>query len=170
MNLTGRFDQSRQSFSAFWTMRDARERAMLAAGTLVVTFGLVYALLIDPALTGRTQLNKSLPVLRQQVAQMQALSKEAAALSGKSVSPSIVMAKENIEAALFRNGLKPQSVMVTGDFAKVQLNAASFAGTMNWLDDMQKTALISVVDANIVALDQPGMVNATFTLHQQRNE
>jgi len=166
MNLTGLLNQSRQSFSEFWAVRDARERAMLAVAALVVTVGLAYALLIDPALSGRDQLNKNLPVLRQQVAQMQALSKEAATLSGKSASPLIAMSKDNIEAALARNGLKPQSVMLTGDFAKVQLSAVSFAGTLNWLDDMQKTALLSVVDANIVVLAQPDMVNATFTLRQ----
>jgi general secretion pathway protein M len=170
MNLTALLNQSRQSFSEFWAVRDARERAMLAVAALVVTFGLAYALLIDPALAGRDRLNKNLPVLRQQVAQMQALSKEAAALSGKSAAPLIAMSKENIEAALARNGLKPQSVMLTGDFAKVQLAAVSFAGTLNWLDDMQKTALLSVVDANIVVLAQPDMVNATFTLRQPRNE
>lgn len=175
MNVTGQLGQSRQSFSEFWAVRDARERAMLAVAALVVTLGLAYTLLIDPALAGRDQLNKNLPELRQQVAQLQALSKEAAALSGKSASPLagksaaplIAMSKENIEAALARNGLKPQSVMLTGDFAKVQLAAVSFAGTLNWLDDMQKTALLSVVDANIVALAQPDMVNATFTLRQQ---
>jgi len=170
MNLTGLLNQSRQSFSEFWAVRDTRERAMLAVAALVVTFGLAYALLIDPALSGRDQLNKNLPVLRQQVAQMQALSKETAALSGKSASPLIAMSKENIEAALARNGLKPQSVMLTGDFAKVQLSAVSFAGTLNWLDDMQKTALLSVVDANIVVLAQPDMVNATFTLRQPSHE
>lgn len=178
MNLAGLLNQFRQSFSEFWTVRDARERAMLAVAALVVTLGLTYVLLIDPALAGRDRLNKNLPVLRQQVAQMQALAKEAAALSGKSASalagksaaPLITMSKENIEAALARNDLKPQNVMLTGDFAKVQLTAASFAGTLNWLDDMQKTALLSVVDANIVALAQADMVNATFTLRQQRND
>ena len=178
MNLTGLLGQPRQSFSEFWAVRDARERAMLAVAGLVVTFGLAYALLIDPALAGRDQLNKNLPELRQQVAQLQALSKEAAALfgksasslAGKSASPLIAMSKENIEAALARNGLKPQSVILTGDFAKVQLAAVSFAGTLNWLDDMQKTALLSVVDANIVVLAQPDMVNATFMLRQPRNE
>jgi general secretion pathway protein M len=170
MTLTGLLDQSRQSFSAFWAMRDARERAMLAAAALAVTLGLVYALLIDPALSGRDRLNKNLPVLRQQAAQLQTLSKEAAAISGKSAPPSIPMSKENIEAVLVRNGLKPQSVVLSGDFAKVQLAAVSFAGTLNWLDDMQKTSLLSVVDANIAVLDKPDMVNATFTLRQQRNE
>jgi general secretion pathway protein M len=170
MNLTALINQSKHSFTAFWTVRDARERAMLAVTALLVTFGLVYALLIDPALSGRDRLNKNLPVLRQQVAQIQALAKEAAALSGKSATPLIAMSKENIEAALARNGLKPQSVMLTGNYAKVQLNAASFAGTLNWLNDMQKNATLSVVDANIVALDKPDMVNATYTLRQPKNE
>jgi general secretion pathway protein M len=170
MNLTGLLDQSTQSFSAFWVARDIRERAMLAAAALVVTFGLTYALLIDPALAGRDRLNKNLPVLRQQAAQMQALSKEAAVFSGKSAAPLLAMSREYLETALARNALKPQSVMLTGDFAKVQLSSASFTATLNWLDDMQKAAQISVVEANIVALAQPDLVNATFTLRQQRNE
>jgi type II secretory pathway component PulM len=41
---------------------------------------------------------------------------------------------------------------------------------MNWLVEMQKTALLSVVDANIVALAQPDMVNATFTLRLPLHE
>jgi general secretion pathway protein M len=170
MNLTGLLDRSRLSFAEFWAARDARERAMLAVAALVVTLGLVYALLIDPALSGRDRLNKNLPLLRQQVARMQALSRVATALSGKTAAPSIAMSRENIEAALARNGLKPQSVILTGDYAKVQLSAASFAGTLNWLNEMQKTALISVVDASIVAQAQPDMVNAVFTLRQPGNE
>jgi general secretion pathway protein M len=165
MNLTGLLGQSSLSFSEFWVARNARERAMIAVAALVVAFALFYALLIDPALSGRERLNKNLPVQRQQVAQMQALSKEAAALLGKSASPQIPLSKENIEAALARNGLKPQNVMLTGDYAKVQLAAVSFSGMLNWLDDMQRTALLSVSDADIVALDRPDMVDATITLH-----
>ena len=174
MNLTGLLNRSKQSFSEFWAVRDARERAMLSAAAAVVLLGLIYALLIAPALTGREQLHKNLPELRQQVAQLQALSKEAAALSGKPAAPPIAMAmaisKENIEAALARNGLKPQSVMLTGDFAKVQLAAVSFAGTLEWLDEMQKTARLAVVEASIVALAQPDRVDATLTLRQPGNE
>lgn len=169
MSQSGMPGQFRQTFPEFWAMRDARERAMLALAALVAISGLAYAALIDPALTGRDQLHKNLPVLRQQAAQLQALSKEAAALSEKPALPLMVMSRENIEATLARNGLKPQSVVLTGGFVKVQLAAASFSGTLNWLDEMQKTALLSVADANIAALAQPGMVNATFTLRQNRN-
>ena len=94
---------------------------MLMVAALVVSLGLYYALLIDPALTGRQRLNRNLPVLRQQVAQMQAMAKEATSLSGKSSTPQIPFSKENIEAALARNGLKAQNVMLTGDFAKPEL-------------------------------------------------
>ena len=166
MNLASMLNQSRQSLAEFWMARAARERAMLAVAAVAVVFGLFYALLIDPALTGREQLNKNLPELRQQVAQLQVLSKEAVALSGKSASPVTAISEESIKAALARKGLKPQSVLLTGDLAKVQLAAVSFAGTLEWLDDMQKTARLSVVDANIVALAQPDMVNATFMLRQ----
>lgn len=175
MSLTSLLEQSRQSFSEFWMARNARERAMLAMAALVVAFSLAYILLIAPALFGREQLNKNLPKLRQQVAWMQALSKEAAALSAKaglsasaSSAAPLAISREVIDATLARNGLKAQNVMLTGDFVKIQFASVSFSGTLHSLDDMQKNALLFVVDANIVALAQPDMINATFTLHQQR--
>ena len=177
MSLTSLLDQSRQSFSEFWMTRNARERAILAGAALVVTFSLAYLLLIAPALAGREQLNKNLPKLRQQVAWMQALSKEATTISqkaglsarGSSGAP-LAISRAAIDATLARNGLKAQNVMLTGDFVKIQFASVSFSGTLQWLDDMQKNAFLFVVDANIVALAQADMVNGTFTLHQQRND
>lgn len=166
MNLLNLLHHSRQSISEFWRMRNARERAMLSVASTAAALGLFYTLLIDPALTDRNQLQKTLPELRQQVAQLQALSKEAAALSGKSAPPVTMMSEESIKTALARKGLNQQSVMLTGNLAKVQLASVSFAGTLEWLDNMQKTAGISVVEANIVALPQPDRVNATLTLRQ----
>lgn len=159
-----------QSLAEFWAARDTRERALFAVAAATAAFGAIYALLLDPALAGRSQLSKSLPVLRQQAAQMQALSKEAAALSGKAAPQTAAITREGIEAALARHGLKPKSVALDGDIARVQLAAASFSGTLNWLDDMQKTARLAVVDANIVALAQPGMIDAALTLRQRGNE
>lgn len=170
MKLNNLLNQSRQSFSEFWAARDAREHAMLATATVVASLGLIYVLLIAPALTGREQLGKNMLVLRQQAAQLQALSKEAAAISASSAPAMTAMSRENIEAALARKSLKPQSVALTGNLAKVQLAAVSFAATLGWLDDMQKTAGLSVVDANIVALAQADTVDVTLTLRQQRNE
>jgi len=166
MNLADLLSRYRLTFTEFWSARNARERTMLAVAALVVTFGLAYAVLIGPALSGREQLNKNLPVLRQQVAQMRALSNQAALLALKPAVPPVAMSRESVEAALARNGLKAQNVLLNGDFAKVQLSSVSFANLLYWLDDMQKTSRLSVTDANIVALAQPDTVNATITLRQ----
>lgn len=170
MSLNSLLIQSRQTFAEFWSARNARERVLLAAGATVAALGLIFATMIDPALTGRKRLNNDLPVLRQQVAQLQALSKEASALSGKTAPSMAAITRESIEAALARKGLKPQSVTLTGNQAKVQLTAASFTAMLGWLDEMQRTARLSVVDANIVALAQTDTVDATLTLQQQRGE
>lgn len=157
----------RQSVAAFWGERNKREQNMLMAAIVVIVLGLLYVLLIDPALSGRESLQKQLPALRQQAAQVQALSKEAAALGSKAVAPSTPMTRESIESSLSRRGLKPQSVTLTGDQARVQLSGASFADTVQWLDEMNKSARVSVVEATVNAQEQAGMVNATLTLRQQ---
>jgi len=157
-------------FGQFWAARDRRTRALLAAATAALALGLFYALLIAPALTGRDRLHKNLPELRQQVAQLQVLAREAAAFSGKSAPPLAALSEESIRNTLAGKGLKPQSVILAGDVAKVQLASASFAGTLEWLEEMQKTAGLLVVDAKIAALAQPDLVNAVLTLRQQRNE
>lgn len=170
MNFAGMVDQYRLSFSKFWAARDARERTMLSSAAATVMAVLIYSLLIYPALSGRERLNKNLPELRQQVAQLQALAKEAASFSGKPAVPAVAISRESIEAALSRNGLKPQSVILTGNFAKIQLSSVSFAGMLNWLGNIQNDSMLSVVDANIIVLPQADTVNATLTLRQQRNE
>ena len=170
MNLTSTLQLFKHSFLEFWTMRDARERALLTVAAAVIVLGLTYALLFAPALASREQLNKNLPLLRQQAAQLQALAKEAALLSAKPTTPSAVLSKESMTAALTRNNLKPQNLMLSGDQAEVQLSAASFAAILTWLDEMQKTARLAVIEANFVTLDQPDTVNAKLILRQPRSE
>lgn len=163
----------KQSLSAFWSERNKREQNMLAAAAVVIVLGLLYVLFIDPALSGRADLEKKLPQLRQQAAEVQALSKEAAALGGKtsaSTAPPPAMTRESIETSLSRKGLKAQNVSVSGELAKLQLNGVPFSATAEWLAEVQKTARMSVVEAVVEAQQQPDMVNANLTLRQQRGE
>lgn len=170
MNLSNLLNQSKQSFSEFWSVRDTRERSMLATAAVVMTLSLIYALLVSPALTGREQLRKKLPLLREQVVQLQALSKEVVSYAEQSPPTVMTMSKDNIEIALSRKGLKPKSVALTGDFAQIQLTEVSFSSTLDWLKEMQKTALVSVVETNIIALTQADKVDAKITLQQHRNQ
>lgn len=162
----------RQALADFWGARNERERKQLLLAAIVVVFGLTYMLLLEPAYLGGKQLQKSLPTLRQQAAEVQAMSLQASALAREVPPPPPPMSRESIEAALARAGLKPQNVAIAGtDLAKVQLSSVSFASMIAWLDDMQKSAKVSVADANITAQGQtPDTVNASLTLRQQKSE
>jgi len=170
MNQENLLARNRQSLSGFWMARNARERKMLLAAGGVISIALLYSLFIDPALSGRIKLNKDLPALRLQVAQVRDLSKEAAALAGNPPVAIPALTRESIEAALARKGLKPQSLTVSGDTVQIKLASASFANTLGWLDEMQKTARLSVVNAHVTALSQPDMADVALTLRQQRND
>ncbi len=163
-------NQLKQNLAEFWSARDVRERKMLILAAIVVALVLIYAALIAPALTGREHLHKKLPVLREQVVQMQALSKEVASYGEQTLPVVAPLSKHAVESALIRHGLKAQSLAVTGDFAQIQLNDVSFLSTLNWLHDLQKTTRVTVSEANITALAQPDKADAKITLQQRRNQ
>ncbi|HJV50521.1 MAG TPA: type II secretion system protein GspM [Noviherbaspirillum sp.] len=160
----------KQSFATFWGERNKREQNLLAAAAAVIVLGLIYVLLIDPALSGRKDMERKLPALREQAAEVQALSREVGALGSKAAAPVPALTRESLESSLAGRGLKPQSVVMTGDLAKVQLNGAAFSSLVGWLADMQKGERLAVVDANIEAQAKTDIVNATLTLRQQRAE
>ncbi len=154
----------------FWTERDPRERRMLSVGAAVVAAALVYLVGFAPALQGTARLQKALPELRQQAASLQALAREAQALGAGSGAGATLSTQESIEAGLARKGLKAQSVVVTGDLVRLQMNNVSFAGILDWLDETQKAARLSVAESSFTALAQTDMVNATLSLRQPKTE
>lgn len=159
-------EQFSQNASAFWAERNARERQQISLAIVVAACALVYMLFVAPALSGRAKLEKSLPDLRLQAAELQNLAKQATSLSAITATPAAPLTKETIDASLASKGLKAQSVAATSDLVKVQLSEVSFSGLVDWLDEMQKNLRITVVDANITAQAQSDIVNATLTLRQ----
>ncbi|MBS1186978.1 MAG: type secretion system protein [Burkholderiaceae bacterium] len=163
------WQQFRQRCSAYWMARAPRERLMLSVAVAVVIIGLLYALLVDSALSGREKMEKRLPQLRQQAALMQGLAREAAALSAKPATPSAAVSKQGIEASLAGRALRVQSVAIADGVVRLRLPSVTFAGLTGWLDEAQKSMRLTVVEATVVALEQPGMVDATLTLRQPKD-
>lgn len=160
----------KNSASAFWNERDPRERNMLLAAAAVILLAVIYLLFISPALDGRAQLEKNLPQLRQQAAELQMLARQAgAAGAGAAPATAAPLTKEAVDASLARLGLKPQSTLVSGELVKVQLSGASFAGIVNWMQEMQKTARLAATEATVEGQAALDMVNATLTLRQAAN-
>jgi general secretion pathway protein M len=150
----------------FWDARSEQERKLLSLGGAFAALALVWATLIAPAFEGRAQLQKSLPELRQQAAQLQALAAEAATLSGQTPPQVGAMSSASLTSSLTARSLAAQSVGMTGEYAKLELRGVPFGALVQWLAVLQQESRISVEDASIVAQATPGMVDATLTLHQ----
>jgi general secretion pathway protein M len=170
MSSPNLLSQLNLTFEGFWSARDARERNMLNIAAVVIALSLIYALMISPALSGREQLRKKLPVMREQVLQMQTLSKELVNYGEQTPPVLETLSKSTIETALARNGLKAKNITVAGDFVQVQLDDVAFSSTLNWLRDLQKTARATVTESTFTALTQPDRVDAKITLQQHRNQ
>ncbi len=162
--------QMRDAVAGFWSEREVRERKILAIGAAAVGLALIYLVGIAPAFTGTSRLQKELPELRQQALSLQALSQQALALGSNAQAPAVMSTRESVEAALARKGLKAQSVVVTGDLVRLQLNNVSFAAMLEWLDEMQKSARLSVIESSFTAQAQTDIVNATLSLRQPKTD
>ncbi|MDB5962049.1 MAG: ral secretion pathway protein GspM, partial [Massilia sp.] len=71
------FRKMQSQLAVGWIARTEQERKFLVIGAGVVVGALVYLLFISPAVTGRAQLEKSLPQLRQDAAQLRSMALEA---------------------------------------------------------------------------------------------
>lgn len=161
-----------QTARAFWNERNARERGMLAAAIGVVVLGLAWVLLIDPALSGREQLSRTLPTLRQQAAEVRAITREAGSAAKRNAGPVAPVTRENLQASLSRRGLKAEEVSVTNGTARVRFQNASFAGLVDWLSEQHRSARLAVAEAKVergAEEGSPDSVNAAFTLRQERD-
>jgi general secretion pathway protein M len=160
----------REAASQFWQVRDMRERRLLTLGAAAIVLALVYLSAIDPALSGRESLKKTLPPLRQQAAQMQAMANQVEAASEQEAPQVESLTRESLEASLTRAGLKAQNVNVGDRLMTLQFANVPFSNLLRWLEEAQRASLLTVLESNILALNQADMVNATLILRQQKDE
>lgn len=166
MSAASMIGQLKERLGVYWLARTEQERKYLAAGAAVVLLALVYALFIDPAVSGRAQLQKDLPQLRQQAAQLQAMALEAGELARQPAPQVVPMTREILAASLASRSIVPQTLTMTGEYAKLQLNGVSFANLVAWLDAERREHRILVQDATISAQSPAGQVDAALTLRQ----
>jgi general secretion pathway protein M len=166
MSFATTLAQYRERASALWLARTEQERRFLAVGGGVVLLAVLYLLLIEPAVTGRAQLLRSVPQMRVQAAELQAMAQEANNLAHAPAIQVTPLTRDAVSASLTGRGLNPQSLSVTPEYIKLQLNNASFASLTAWLDEQRRGNRVLVQDAVVTALPAAGQVDATLTLHQ----
>ena len=166
MSVVGKLSGLRERVGSYWIARTAQERKFLLVGGGIVVLTLLYLVLLEPALTGREQLRRSLPEMRQQAAQLDALAAEAKAVAAQPAPAVVPVTREALAASMTASGLNPASLSVSGEYTKVQLNGVSFANLMAWLDAQRRDSRLLVQDAQFTAKDALGQVDATLTLRQ----
>jgi len=166
MKLGTTFGGARERATAYWIARTEQERRYLAAGFGAVLMALVYMGLIEPAVEGRAQLQRSLPALRQQAAQLASMADQARALAGQPPVPVTPMTRETLMASLTARGITPASLTLTGEFARLQVTGVSFANLVAWLDAQRRENRIAVQEGTFSAQDPAGQVDANLTLRQ----
>jgi general secretion pathway protein M len=166
MSLATNIAQYRERVKALWLARTEQERRFLSVGGAVVLLALLYLILVAPAAEGRAQLRRSLPQLRQQAAELQAMAQEAARLAAAPSTQATPLTREAVNTGLSSRSLTPQSLSMTGEYIKLQLNNVSFANLVTWLDEQRRANRVLVQDAVVTALPAAGQVDATLTLRQ----
>ncbi|MFP5390411.1 MAG: type II secretion system protein GspM [Gammaproteobacteria bacterium] len=166
MTPAQRYGQLKEQLALYWLARTEQERKYLTVGGAVAIVALVYGVFIDPALTGRAKLQRDLPQLRQQAAQLQSLAAEAAELNRQPVAQVTPMTRESLTASLATRSIVPGSLTVAGESAKLQLSNVSFANLYAWLDAQRRENRIAVDEGTVTALPAAGQVDASLTLRQ----
>jgi general secretion pathway protein M len=149
----------------FWVARNERERRILLAGSAVLLLLLVWLLLIEPALAGRSNWQERLPALRAERAQMQALARQVSA------APPPARAQQPwdrpaLERSLADAGLRPQSLNVGDVLVRANFNDVSFSALTGWLQQSQRNAQLAVSEANVSARERVDRVDATLALRR----
>ena len=166
MSLGNAVGGARERATAYWIARTEQERRYLAAGFAVVALALAYLGLIEPAVEGRAQLQRSLPALRLQAAELESMAGQARALAGQPPVAVTPMTRETLLASLTARGITPGSLTLTGEFARLQVTGVSFANLVAWLDAQRRESRIAVQEGTFSAQDPVGQVDANLTLRQ----
>jgi general secretion pathway protein M len=156
----------------FWAERAPRERSIIAAAGAVMVLVVGYLVLIEPAWTGITRLERTLPQLRANAAELESLLSEVRALRSRAGVASIsgAEARGAIDTSLARSGVKAARVvpLADGDM-QLTFSDVSFGHWAPWLAGIERELGARATAVNITGRDAtPGNVDVELALRLAR--
>jgi general secretion pathway protein M len=156
-----------------WRALAPRERSLVSIAVAIVLLAIGYAVLFEPAWTGRRVLATEIPALRSQVAQMAALVDEAKQLRGAPQSADAPQAtraalESSIGAAGLATGLT--KLELSGELFDLRFSAVPHVVWLEWLDTTARETRHRVVDVAVQREAAPGMVSAKVVLEFPRRD
>jgi general secretion pathway protein M len=161
-----------EALKQFWIERAPRERTILGLGAGMVLIAVLYLVLIEPAWTGISRLERSLPQQRSLAAELDALLGEVRGLKSQpqvaTVSPSEV--RGAIETSLARAGMKAARIVPLSD-GDIQLTFANvpYGTWAAWLAGIERELGARTTSVVITGKEAtPGNVDAELALRLAR--
>lgn len=152
-----------------WNKRELGERRILIGVAIIVIASLLYLFAIQPAMTGIKDLENSTPALKLQAATMTSMASQYSELSKTMAENVPQITRETVESTLSRRNIKTQSLTVSNDIVRFQVNVVAYSNLMEWILEMQKAARLTVDEIKLTSLTEPGQVGAVVSLRQQRS-
>lgn len=159
---------------AWWVRHPRHERLLLAACAALVLVALLWLVVMRPAWHTLSEAREQLPLLRSELAQVQAVVREAQALQqGRSARIDASQVPAALAASLRRANLE-SSVQVTADGPRrwsAVVHDAPAARLMDWLAGLPflvqtRTESVVLERTNIDGRDRPGSVTGRIVLAQ----
>ena len=153
--------QARRGAAGHWAKLAPRERRLVGLAAAVAVLTLVWLLLLEPALQTTQRLRQSLPALRAQAAQVDAVVREAKALQRQGGGADAPAQQSDLEASLAMAGLtEVASIDATepGQW-RVTVEQAPAQALIQWLQSLPFELRIQ---PGHVALQRPARDNGTL--------
>jgi general secretion pathway protein M len=154
------------SARAWWQGLARRERRMVACATALLAVALLYMIGIEPAWRARARLERDIPQLQEQLAELEALQDEARLLRQKGVASvaSGGSLQASLERSLARAGVAAK-LSPNGE-RSVAVNATSVPAQswFAWLEEFCREGRVRVVRARVTRAGAAGVVDADVGL------
>ncbi len=140
----------------FWLERNARERAMLSACAGLILFAILYTGLWQPLVTQRATLNKRVPQLQAQLAQMQ---HDLQLLKGGATVARSDDLRQAVTASLQQHGLKSDLQALPDNRIRIDVPEADFSHVLDFVGALQRETGAHVVSFDANGAQSNGVVH-----------
>ena len=145
-------------FLAFWLARAPRERAILGVGAVIVLIALLYIALWEPLVNQRALLDKQLPRLQADLAQMQRDVALIKASGGAGVVRSDDL-RQAVTASLAQRGIKADIQAQPDNKLKIDATQAQFAQILDLVSGLQRETGAHAISADMSSEQNNGIVH-----------
>ncbi|RKW38413.1 MAG: type II secretion system protein M [Lautropia sp.] len=154
-----------------WASLAPRDRRMLIIAGCFLLVIIFWQVLLEPAWVGRQRLQKTLPTLRADLAQMDHMAAEARELANAADAPAETVAQVTVrlEQSLLARGMDKEAakVQAQGDIIEVRFHQAPFENWIFWLDAAVRETRTRIVDLSVTR-ESPGVFSGRLALEMAR--